>query len=177
MVIGLIILGIIFGAAAINGTISTQGGKTGLGDQLNADLFGSAGSAGTAASPGTASSPGLIKWFGAMIVLAAIFKMLQMPGTGKAFNALVILAYFAKNPSIVSQVSAQISGLASPLAGAGGASAVGPGGGVMAQGLGAAPGILGMGAGLFGGNAGGLSAATPPGIGAAFGSVPGGFGL
>jgi hypothetical protein len=99
MTIGLIILGLIFGAAAINGTISTQGGKTGLGDQLNADLF------------GNANSPGVLKWFGAMICLAAIFKMMKMPGTGKAFVALVIIAYFVKNPSIPTQISTQISGL------------------------------------------------------------------
>ena len=107
MTIGLIILGLIFGAAAINCTISTQGGQTGLGDQLNSDLFGTTGST---------TSPGLIKWFGAMICLAALFKMLHMPGTGKAFLALIILAYFAKNPGIVTQISTQISGLSSPAA-------------------------------------------------------------
>jgi hypothetical protein len=112
MTIGLIILGLIFGAAAINGTISTQGGQTGLGDQLNSDLFGTTGST---------TSPGLIKWFGAMICLAALFKMLHMPGTGKAFLALIILAYFAKNPGIITQISSQISGLSSPAGGSTGA--------------------------------------------------------
>jgi hypothetical protein len=179
VIIGLIILGILFGAAAINGTISTQGGKTGLGDQLNADLFGTAGSAGSSGSAGTSSSPGVLKWFGAMIVLAAIFKMMKMPGTGKAFAVLVLIAYFAKNPNIPTQISTAIGGLQapSPLAGAGGAAGAGPGGGVMAAGLGAAPGILGAGAGLFGGNPGGLGGGTSPAIGAAFGSITGGFGL
>jgi hypothetical protein len=106
MTIGLIILGLIFGAAAINGTISDQSGKPGLGSQLNSDLFGSGGGA-----------PGVLKWFGAMIALAAIFKMMKMPGTGKAFLALVIIAYFAKNPGIITQISTQISGLGGAAAG------------------------------------------------------------
>ena len=113
MSLGILILGLIFGAAALNGTISDQPGKTGLGTQLNTDLFGSSGTAGTSGSAGTAASPGLLRWFGAIFCLAAIFKILKMPGTGKAFLALIILAYFAKNPGIVTQISSQVSGLGS----------------------------------------------------------------
>lgn len=116
MGLALIVISLLFGAAAINGTVSTQGGQTGLGDMLNRDMFGQAGTAGTSGSAGTAASPGVLRWFGAMIVLAAIFKMLHMPGTGKAFAALIILAYFAKNPGIVTQISTEVSGLTSPAA-------------------------------------------------------------
>jgi hypothetical protein len=176
MGLGLIVLALLFGAAAINGTVSSQNGQTGLGDQLNSDLFGTTGST---------TSPGVLKWFGAMIVLAAIFKMLHMPGTGKAFSALIILAYFAKNPGIVTQISTQISGLQSP-AGAAPSGSLGAGygtGALGANGPASAP-AGSLGAGLLGNTGGGSSfgGAIP---GASFSSTPtgnfqgilGGFGL
>src|ERR1035437_5992113 len=101
MSLGILIIGLIFGAAALNGTISDQPAsgstpaKVGLGSQLNSDLFGTTGST---------TSPGLLKWFGALFCLGAIFKILGMPGAGKAFLGLVILAYFAKNPGVITQL-------------------------------------------------------------------------
>jgi hypothetical protein len=87
MALALIIIGMVLGMAAINGTIADnpKTGAPGLGTQINRDLFGQNGQG------------GFLEWLLAIAVIAAIFKMVDLPGAGKLFVALVIVAYVIKN--------------------------------------------------------------------------------
>jgi len=69
MPVFLIFVSLIFGAAAVNGKISDLGSVT------NDTLFGP-------------PSPGLLKWVGAILVIAGIMGAVDLPGAGKAFVVL-----------------------------------------------------------------------------------------
>jgi hypothetical protein len=87
MPITLLFAGVLIGMAAINGTISDgPKGEPGLGTLVNKSLFGEAGKS------------EFLVWMLPIIVLAAIFKIVGLPGAGKMFPGLVIMAYFIVHP-------------------------------------------------------------------------------
>lgn len=109
MVVFLIVMGVILGAAAVNGTIPE------LGKQMNKDLF----------SKGTQA--GFLKWVLAVLVISSITKAINLPDAGKVLLVLIFLAFIlsSKNGDLLTSIVNQISSLQGP----GGAATPGSGSG------------------------------------------------
>lgn len=99
MPVALIVAGIIFGAAALNGTLADQQGKPGLLSLLSGDLFGKGGQI------------GFLEWAGALLLLSAIMKALDFPEAGKALIVLVILKFLLDQNGVPTQLLDAIKGL------------------------------------------------------------------
>jgi hypothetical protein len=80
----------IFGLAAINGKVGT------LFTQAKADLF------------GTGQSYGFIVWAAAILVVAAVFKAIDLGDAGKVFIALLIIAFLLGTPDVVNSLEQQL---------------------------------------------------------------------
>lgn len=103
MIVGLIVFGLVLGASAINGTIfSSKDGGPGLGVQINYDLFGKEG------------HQGFLVWAISILILASIFKISHMPGTGKAFLTLIFIVFLMKNEGLLNSVVDQVSSIQAP---------------------------------------------------------------
>jgi len=93
MPVALIIVGVMLGMAAVNDKLGA------LGALAKGDLFGSGG-----------QDRGFIVWAAAIIITAAIMRMLDMPEAGKMLVLLVVLAYLLGHANIPGQLSSAIEG-------------------------------------------------------------------
>ena len=107
----LIILGTVISAAVINDKLGE------LGELAKADLF------------GDGKTSGFIVWVGAIIVIGAVFRVLNLPEAGRAIVVLIMVAYLLGNAKLPTQLLEAIKQVGGP----GGAGAPAPGGGTSAQ--------------------------------------------
>jgi hypothetical protein len=91
----LIFIALIFGAAAVNGKVPE------LGQVTNATLFGP-------------PAPGLLKWVGAILVIAGLMSTIDLPGAGKAFIVLLIVAFVLGHGDLPEKVLSSIKGISPP---------------------------------------------------------------
>lgn len=87
MPVALIVIGLILGMAAVNDQIPA------LGKLVKSDLFGS-----------KAGDYGFLVWAAAIIVVAAVMRVLNLPEAGKMLVILVVLAYLLGNGNIPQQI-------------------------------------------------------------------------
>ena len=85
MPVFIIVLGVIVGIAALNDTITSKDNQPGLWSLLSGDLFPSG------------QNPGFLEWAAAVLAIAALAKMVDLPEAGRALIALVIISYLLSN--------------------------------------------------------------------------------
>lgn len=96
MPVALIIMGLVIGMAAANDQIPT------LGKLAKSDFFGS-----------KQGDYGFIVWAAAIIMIAAVLRVLNLPEAGKMLIILIVLAYLLGNANIPSQILAAVQGAGS----------------------------------------------------------------
>ena len=62
---------------------------------------------------GTNGQQGFFVWFGSILAIAIVFRIIQAPRAGELFIALLMLVYFLKNDGILANIDAAIQGSAS----------------------------------------------------------------
>jgi len=85
---------IVIGGIILSAVINDKLGQ--LGTLASGDLFGQTG------------KPGFIVWAGAILVIGAIFRAIDLPDAGKALVFLVIVAYLLGNANIPQQILAAL---------------------------------------------------------------------
>jgi hypothetical protein len=83
----LIIIGLVLGMAAVNDKIGD------LGTLIKSDFFGS-----------KQGDYGFIVWAAAIIIVAAVLRVLDLPEAGKLLIVLIVLAYLLGNANIPQQI-------------------------------------------------------------------------
>ena len=91
MAVFLIVFGLVLIMSAFNDTLAA------FGKLASGDLFGSGG------------KPGFLVWAGAILVVGAIFKMLDLPSAGKMLITLIIIAYLLGHTDITSKITSALS--------------------------------------------------------------------
>lgn len=86
----LAIIGILAVITAIKGNASA------VGTQFNTTFFGST------------SQTGFIVWFGSILGIALIFRIIQAPKAGELFIALLILVYFLDNNGVLGNIETSL---------------------------------------------------------------------
>lgn len=86
MGVAILIIGLILASAAINDKIGQ------LGALIKSDLF------------GDGKERGFIIWVAAIIILAAILKVLNLPEAGRALIALIIVSFFLGHTDVPGQI-------------------------------------------------------------------------
>ena len=93
MPVALIIMGLVLGMAAVNDKIGD------LGKLVKSDFFGS-----------KQGDYGFIVWAAAVIIIATIMRVLNLPEAGKMLVVLIVLAYLLGNANIPSQILSAVEG-------------------------------------------------------------------
>jgi hypothetical protein len=86
MPLALAILSIMLIVVAVRGNVQTAG------ELANETFFGSNGNS------------GFLLWFGSIIGIAVIFRLIQAPRAGETFIALLVLVFFLKHNGIIQQI-------------------------------------------------------------------------
>jgi hypothetical protein len=96
MAVALLVFGAVLIAVAINDKVGE------FGELVKKDMV------------GEGAQIGFIAWVGAIIVLAAFFKVLNLPEAGRAMVILIILAFLLGHHDIPGQVLEAIKGASTP---------------------------------------------------------------
>lgn len=103
-----------------------KGNYAAVGAQFNSTFFGSSTtSTGPNGTSTTTATQGFLLWFGSILGIAVIFRIIQAPKAGELFIALLILVYFLQNNGILSNIEAAIQGTAAAAAGSSASSSAG----------------------------------------------------
>lgn len=98
MAMFLIIMGVLLGAVAINDKVGD------FGTLFKNDLVGSG------------QSYGFIVWAGAIIAVATVFRVVDLPDAGRFLVALIVIAYLLGHANIPTQVLQQLQSVGAPAA-------------------------------------------------------------
>lgn len=90
MPLALAILGVLVLVTAVKGNYAA------VGQEFNTTFFGSG------------SGSGFLVWFGSVLGIAILFRLIQAPKAGEMFIALLIIVYFLQHDNILSTIETSI---------------------------------------------------------------------
>ena len=88
----------LFLAAIMFGIIAVRGNYAEAGNLFNKTFF------------GAGSGSGFLKWFGSMVAIAVIFRIIQAPKAGELFLTLLLIVYFLQNQGVIQAIEGAIQG-------------------------------------------------------------------